>query len=100
MAAQYRAEDDEGSINSEPVVQHREKYFEVRYTSRKMNVAVENGIQTKKFQQGSRLDEEIDELWHLMQRCKRNGNDEVQEVIYTYDKMKFTVEEGIQTGKF
>ena len=34
------------------------------------------------FQQRSRLDEEIDEIWHLMQRCKRNGNDEVQAVIW------------------
>ena len=47
-----------------------------------MNVAVEKGIQTKMFQQRSILDEEIDELWHLMQRCKRNGNGEVQEVIW------------------
>ena len=56
--------------------------MEVRYTSRKMNVAVEKGIQTKMFQQRSRLDEEIDELWHLMQRCKRNNNSEVQTVIW------------------
>ena len=34
------------------------------------------------FQQRSRLEEEINELWNLMQRCKRNGNDEVQAFIW------------------
>ena len=51
--------------------------MEVLYTSEKMQVAEEKGIQTNMFRQRSRLDEEIDEIWHLMQRCKRNGNDEV-----------------------
>ena len=30
------------------------------------------------FQKGSILDKEIDELWHLMQRCKKNNDNEVQ----------------------
>ena len=47
-----------------------------------MKVAEEKGIQTENFQQGSRLDEEIDELWHLMQRCKRNNGSKVQTVIW------------------
>ena len=47
-----------------------------------MKVAVEKGIQTKMFQQRSRLDEEIDELWNLMQRCKRNNDSEVHTVIW------------------
>ena len=81
MAAQDRAEDDGGSSNNEPIVRQREKSLEVRYTSEQMNVAVEKGIQTKMFQQRSRLDEEIDELWHLMQRCKRNNDNEVQTAI-------------------
>ena len=34
------------------------------------------------FQQRDRLDEEIDELWNLIQRCKRNCNNEVQLVIW------------------
>ena len=49
MAAQDRAEDDQGSSNSEHVVQQREKALEVIYTSRKMKVIVEKGIQTKMF---------------------------------------------------
>ena len=40
------------------------------------------GIQTGKIQHRNRLDEEIDELWYLMQRCKGNGNDEVHVVIW------------------
>ena len=56
--------------------------MEVRYTSRQMNIAMEKGIQTKMFHQRSRLDEEIDELWNLMQRCKRNNNSEVQTIIW------------------
>ena len=47
-----------------------------------MKVVVEKGIQTNMFQQRSRMDEEIDELWHLMQRCKRNNDNEVQTVIW------------------
>ena len=34
MAAQDRDEDDEGSSNSEPIVEQREKALEVLYTSR------------------------------------------------------------------
>ena len=34
------------------------------------------------FQQRDGLDGEIDELWNLMQRCKRNCNNEVQIVIW------------------
>ena len=56
--------------------------MEVCYTSRQMNIAVEKGIETKMFQQRSRLDEEIDELWNLMQRCKRNNDSEVKIVIW------------------
>ena len=74
MAAQDWVEDDGGSSSSEPVVQQKEKALELLYTSKQMKVAVEKGIQTKMFQQRSRLDEEIDELWHLMQRCKRNND--------------------------
>ena len=74
MTAQDWAEDDGGSSSSEPIVQQREKALEFLYTSRQMKVAVEKRIQTKMFQQISRLDEEIDELWHLMQRCKRNND--------------------------
>ena len=81
MAAQDWAKYDGGSSSSELVVQHREKALEVLYTSRQMKVAVEKGIQTKMFQQRSRLDEEIDELWHLMQRCKRINESVVQTVI-------------------
>ena len=44
MEAQDQAEDDEGSSNSEPVVQQREKDLEVLYTSKQMKVAVEEGI--------------------------------------------------------
>ena len=66
IANKYRAKDDEGSSSNEPVVQQREKALEVRYTSRKINVAVEKGIHTKMYQQRRRLDEEIDELWHAM----------------------------------
>ena len=56
--------------------------MEVLYTSEQMKVVVEKGIPTKMFQQRSRLDEEIDELWHLMQRCKRNNENEFQKVIW------------------
>ena len=56
--------------------------MEVHYTYRKMNVTMEKGIQIKMFQQRSRLDEEIDEIWHLMQRCKRINDSEVQKVIW------------------
>ena len=34
------------------------------------------------FQQRDKLDEEIDELWHLMQKCERNCNTEVQTIIW------------------
>ena len=43
---------------------------------------MEKGIQTELFHKGSILDEEIDVLWHLMQRCKRNYDSEVQAVIW------------------
>ena len=56
--------------------------MEVLYTSKQMKLAVEKGIQKNMFQQISRLDEEIDELWNLMQRCKRNNDSEVQTVIW------------------
>ena len=56
--------------------------MEVLYTSRQTKVAVEKGVQTKMFQQRSILDEELDELWHLMQRCNRNNDSEVQTVIW------------------
>ena len=56
--------------------------MEVLYTSEQTKVAVEEGIQTKKIQQISRLYEETDELWHLMQRCKRNNDSEIQTVIW------------------
>ena len=81
MEIQNRVEDIERN-DSELVVQQREKSLEVLYTSRQMKVAVEKGIHTKMFQPRSRLDEEIDELWHLMQRCKRNNDGEVQTVIW------------------
>jgi hypothetical protein len=35
-----------------------------------MKVEMEKSIQARVFQQRSRLDEEIDVLWHLMQRCR------------------------------
>ena len=81
MAVQNRAEDDEGS-NSESVVQQRKEPLEVFYTSGRMKVAEEKGIQTEVFQQRSKLDEEIDKLWYLMQRCKRHNASEVQTVIW------------------
>ena len=56
--------------------------MKVIYTCEQVEVIEEKGIQTKMFQQRSRLDEEIDEIWHLMQRCQRNGNDEVHAVIW------------------
>ena len=56
--------------------------MEVIYTFEQVKVTEEKGIQTKMFQQRSRLDEEIDEIWHLMQRCKRNNDSEVQTVIW------------------
>ena len=65
MTAHDRAEDDEGSSNSECVLHQREKTLEVLYTSKKMQFAMEKDIQTKMFQQRSILDEEIDELWNL-----------------------------------
>ena len=46
MVAQDWAGDDEGSSSIEPIVQQMEKDLEVHYTFEKMNVAVENGIQT------------------------------------------------------
>jgi hypothetical protein len=58
-----------------------------------MKVEMEKGIQARVFQQRSRLDEEIDVLWHLMQRCRRNYDSEVQAVIWmTGEIMKFTTE--------
>ena len=77
MVAQDWVEDVERCDNEILVLQQWRKDLEVLYTSEKMKAIVEEGIQTKKFQQRNRLDEEIDELWHLMERCKRNGNDEV-----------------------
>ena len=82
MTVQNKTEDDEGRSNNKPVVQQRRKAFEVFYTSEQMKVAVDKGIQTEVFQQGNRLDEEIGELWHLMQRCKKNNNSKVQIVIW------------------
>ena len=82
MVAQDWAEDVERCGNDIIVLQQWRKDLEVLYTSEQMKVTVEKGIQTKMFQQGIRMDEEIDELWHLMHRCKRNGNDEVHAVIW------------------
>jgi hypothetical protein len=75
-------EDDEESNNSKFVIQQKEKVLEVLITSRQMKVEMEKGIQARVFQQGSRLDEEIDKLWHLMQRCRKNNDSEVQAVIW------------------
>jgi hypothetical protein len=75
-------EDDEESNNSKFVIQQKGKVLEVLYTSRQMKVEMEKGIQARVFQQRSRLDEEIDKLWHLMQRCRRNYDSEVQAVIW------------------
>ena len=47
-----------------------------------MKVTVEKGIQIEKFQHGNIMDKEIDELWHLKQRCKRNNDNEVQTIIW------------------
>ena len=82
MEAQDWDEDVERCDNDIIVLQQWRKALEVLYTSEQMKVAVEEGIHIGKFQQRNRMDEEIDELWHLMQRCKRNGNDEVQAVIW------------------
>lgn len=75
-------EDDEESNNSKIVIQQKGKVLEVLYTSRQMKVEMEKGIQTEVFQKGSILDEEIDVLWHLMQRCRKNNDSEVQAVIW------------------
>jgi hypothetical protein len=75
-------EDDEESNNSKFVIQQKGKVLEVLYTSRQMKVEMEKSIQARVFQQRSRLDEEIDKLWHLMQRCRRNYDSEVQAVIW------------------
>jgi hypothetical protein len=75
-------EDDEESNNSKFVIQQKGKVLEVLYTSRQMKVEMEKGIQARVFQKGSRLDEEIDVLWHLMQRCRKNYDSEVQAVIW------------------
>ena len=56
--------------------------MEVLYTSRQMKVEMEKSIQARVFQQRSRLDEEIDKLWNLTQRCRRNYDSEVQAVIW------------------
>ena len=82
MEAQYWAEDVERCSNDIIVLQQWRNALEVLYTSEQMKVVEEKGIQTKMFQQRSRLDEEIDELWNLMQRCKRNNDSEVQTVIW------------------
>jgi hypothetical protein len=79
-------EDDEESNNSKLVIQQKGKVLEVFYTSRQMRVEMEKGIQTELFQKGSILDEEIDVLWHLMQRCKRNYDSKVQAVIWMTGK--------------
>ena len=44
MAAQYWADDDEGSSSSKPILQQREKALEVLYTFEKVEVAKEKGI--------------------------------------------------------
>jgi hypothetical protein len=75
-------EDDEESNNSKFVIQQKGKVLEVLYTSRQMKVEMEKSIQARVFQQRRRLDEEIDKLWHLMQRCRRNYDSEVQAVIW------------------
>ena len=75
-------EDDEESNNSKFFIQQKGKVLEVLYTSRQMKVEMEKGIQARVFQQRSRLDEEIDKLWHLTQRCRRNYDNEVQAVIW------------------
>jgi hypothetical protein len=73
---------DEESNNSKFVIQQKGKVLEVIYTSRQMKVEMEKSIQARVFQQRSRLDEEIDKLWHLTQRCRRNYDSEVQAVIW------------------
>jgi hypothetical protein len=78
----WKFENNEESNNSKFVIQQKEKVLEVLITSRQMKVEMEKGIQTELFQQRSRLDEEIDILWHLMQRCRKNYDSEVQAVIW------------------
>jgi hypothetical protein len=73
---------DEASNNSKFVIQQKEKVLEVLITSRQMKVEMEKGIQARVFQKGSRLDEEIDILWHLMQRCRKKNDSKVQAVIW------------------
>ena len=82
MVAQDWVGDVEESSNNELVVQQWRKDLEFLYNSEQVEVVEEKGIQTKMFQQRSRLDEEIDELWHLMHRCKRNNDSEVQTIIW------------------
>ena len=75
---QNRDEDDEGRSNSESVVQQRRKALKFFYTSDQVEVEIKKGIQTEMFQKGSILDKEIDELWYLIQRYKKNNDSEVQ----------------------
>ena len=82
VIVQNRAEEDEEISNSEFVVQKRRKALEVFYTSRQMKVEMEKDIQTEVFQNRSILDEEADELWHLMQRSKKNNGSKIQTIIW------------------
>ena len=78
IAIHNKDEEDKGRSNSESVVQQRRKALKIFYTSDQVEVEIKKGIQTEMFQKGSILDKEIDELWHLMQRCKKNNDSEVQ----------------------
>ena len=82
MAAQDRAEGIEGSGNGYVVLQPWEKALEVLNTYEQECVATkdnkndyilmtEEDIQTQVFQQKDTLDDEIDELWKLMQRSSK-----------------------------
>ena len=79
MAVQHRAGDVEGNGIKFAVLQKWEKPLEVLNTFEKEYVATEDsknvyilmteeGIQTQVFQQRDRFDDEIGELWKLMQR--------------------------------
>ena len=62
MVSQDWDEDVERCGNDIIVLQQWRKALEVLYTFEQTKVAVEEGIQIGKFQQRSRLDEDIDEL--------------------------------------
>ena len=47
-----------------------------------MKVEMEKDIQIGVFQKRSILDEEADELWHLMQRSKKNNGSKIQTIIW------------------